>query len=176
MLTDLNSIIQFVHSNNEIISSVQNAIINTLNSYSQSAVKASPAFIKNNHIRFDIKVVGAIKLREQNIGKTIFLILGFAEHIFKQIYENTFQEKIIAIDRENQELAGELINIIFQTIDPELQKHGCVFNANLPEVFSGEKLVYWLKTNNMSALSLVLPFTIATNEFYFELTEITSGG
>jgi CheY-specific phosphatase CheX len=176
MLVDSRSIIQIIYEKEEIIVAVQRAMVNTLGSYSQSVITANPVFLKNNHTRFDIKVVGTINLLEQKSGKSILLILGFGELIFKQIYENTFQEKIIDIDHENQELAGELLNIIFQTIDPELQKHDCIFTASLPEVFSGVKLDHWLKVNGKASLSLVLPFSITTNEFYFELSELQSGG
>jgi CheY-specific phosphatase CheX len=173
MVIESSGIIQIICDKNEIIFAVQNAMINTLGSYSQSAITAMPVIIKNNHTRHDVKVVGTINLLEHKSEKNIILLLGFGESVFMQIYENTFQEKIVGIDCINQELAGELLNIVFQTIDPELQKHGHIFTASLPEVYSGENLVHWQKSNSRSALSLVLPFSINNSEFYFELSEIS---
>jgi hypothetical protein len=64
MAIDSRSIIQIICDNNEIIFAVQSAMINTLNSYSQSSVTAIPVIIKTIHTRHDIKVVGTINLLE----------------------------------------------------------------------------------------------------------------
>jgi CheY-specific phosphatase CheX len=166
-------ILKLIQSRDEIILAMQAAIVNTLKLYAGSVILAKPVFIKPRVSNHGLALVGQIELTDR-YNKKIILALGFPQEVFSIIYENTFQEKIDEINSETQELAGELINIIFQTIDPELRVHGHEFTASLPQVLVGQSLIDSLQNNNTS--SLVLPFAIEAGSFYLELAEINWRG
>jgi len=79
-------------------------------------------------------VFGMLDLKEEN--NTSVLSLGFAHAVFVKIYENMFQEQLTEVSLETADLAGELINIVFQSIDPELRKRGHRFETSLPKVLT----------------------------------------
>lgn len=168
-------IIKIILDKQEIVSAIQTAIKQTLQAYANSVISEKTIFVKVKNSNFNLNVIGTIRLNDQVAKQTsVFLALGFSETIFRKIYENTFKEKLNRIESEHHELAGELINIIFQTIDPELRNHGYLFNAELPQVLSGSKLDEWSRID--SKTSLILPFEIDGDTFFFELSELAEGG
>jgi CheY-specific phosphatase CheX len=175
MAVELGGIINLIFNKQEIAIAIQTAIKNTLQGYANSVILEKSIFVKAKNSNLNLNVVGIIRLNETIAPKkSVVLALGFSEKIFRKVYENTFKEKLHRIESEHHELAGELINIIFQTIDPELRTHGYLFNAELPQILTGSKLVEWSRTDAEN--SLILPFEIDGDTFFFELAEHSEGG
>ena len=150
-----------------LIELIQKAVLTTLKVYTSSDVEVRPAIHqeKGNSNSF---VVGVVTLRgEKGSGK---LGLSLSESAFATIYENMFGDKPAIFTLEDQTLAGELINIIFQTIDPELRTRGHFFDVSLPDVLAGDGLLQWHKPPVKR--SILLPFVTAKGELYFEIPEI----
>jgi CheY-specific phosphatase CheX len=163
------SILEIFRTRIELISTIQSAIASTFKGYSNSAIISKTAFLKNQKASLDVSVLGVIWLTDEQNKKTA-ISLGFSEATFKKLYENTFNEQIIGIDEENKDLAGELVNIIFQTVDPELRIHDFKFNPSLPEVLTGKGIEDW--SSICDDVTLVLPCAIGNDIFYFELSEV----
>ena len=165
------NILNTIKSDSRIISVLQEAVVLSLRGYANAEVVSAPAFFKAETNLGDYKLVGLIRLSSED--HEAVLALAFSESMFFKLYENIFHEKPTAVTGENQDLVGEIANIVFQTADPNLRKLGIKFSPSLPEVLTGQKLEDWkvLATGN----SLVLPFAIGNEQFCFDLIEMKEG-
>jgi CheY-specific phosphatase CheX len=149
-----------------IIERIQESVHETLKIYARSEISPKSHFFKLNTGNDGITIIGVLDLKEND--NTSVLSLGLSHAAFVKIYENMFHEKLLEVSLETADLAGELINIIFQSFDPELRKLGHVYEASLPRVLtsnSGE----WI--TNPAGQSLVLPFGTECGDILFEVFE-----
>ena len=156
-----------VRSHPDVIGHIQKSVYNTLKIYARAEIVPKPHFFRSNAEGSEITVIGMLDLTQD--GKTSVLSIGFSDAVFVNVYENMFQEKLTEISLETADLAGELINIIFQTIDPVLADLGLRFQASLPRVIALSNLDEWVRTSTNQ--SLVLPFSTGYGDIYFEVFE-----
>lgn len=162
------NIFEIIKANPEFLPIIQNAVLNTLKIYSKSIVTPNTPFSSDNKTKNAIDIIGTISLTLNSHSS--MLAIGFSRAAFIKLYENTFKEKLSSISIESQDLAGELINIIFQTIEPELVKKGYNFDASLPSVYCGHSIEKWKKQNIKR--SFVFPFKSETGDIFFEIPEL----
>ena len=162
------SIFEIIQSDPDLVRLIQEAVFNTLKVYACSDIHIKPLFNKEHQCSFEVNIIGMLRLTS-NEGEDL-LAIGFSELAFLTLYQNMFNEQPVAISTDNQDLAGELINIIFQTIDPELRKKGYSCEASLPEVLIGADLEKW--THVLVKESLVLSFATANGDLFFEIPNL----
>ena len=139
----------------------------TLKHYASSHIDPQPHFYKSHTADFSISVIGTLVLQEKD--HTSVLALGFSHEVFVNIYEKMFQEKLTEVSSDTADLAGELVNIIYQSIDPELRKLGYSFTTSLPKIVTRSNLHEW--TSISVEQSLVLPFSTEGGDIFFEIFE-----
>ncbi|MGK5086250.1 response regulator [Bdellovibrionota bacterium FG-2] len=164
------NIFQVIQSNPDLIAQVQKAVSDTLRGYSKCNLEAKPSFLKDDNNKFKITILSMLNLSTKAVDQG-GLALGFTEAAFMKIYESTLNMKAEGINAETGDLAGELINIIYQTITPELRKKGVTFDVSLPTVLLENQLSDWAKV--AVDRSLVFPFSSDQGDLYFEIPEIT---
>ena len=156
-----------VRSSPEMIQHIQESVCKTLKIYARSEIVPKSHFFKVHAGDSEITIIGMLDLKEEN--NTSVLSLGFAHAVFVKIYENMFQEQLTEVSLETADLAGELINIVFQSIDPELRKRGHRFETSLPKVLTKSDLHRWVTIS--ADQSLVLPFSTEYGDMLFEVFE-----
>ena len=159
------SIFQIIQADPDLVLLIQEAVFNTLKVYACSDIETKPLFHKEHDSSFEVSIIGMLRLSSQK-GDDL-LAIGFSERAFMTLYQNMFNEEPEVISSDNKDLAGELINIIFQTIDPELRKKGYFCEVSLPEVLTGTDLEKWSRF--LVKESLVLPFATANGDLFFEI-------
>ncbi len=161
------TLFEVVTSHPEMIRHIQESVYAALKVYASSEIIPKPHYLKSHAADFEVTVIGMLELTKT--GATSVLALGFSHEVFVKIYENMFQEKLVEVSLETADLAGELINIIFQSIDPELRKLGFLFEASLPKVLTQAHRHEWVHISVEQ--SLILPFSTGTGDILFEIFE-----
>lgn len=156
-----------VRSHPEIIQHIQESVHKALKVYARSEIIPKAHFVKSLPAESEVTVIGKLELQEN--GHTSMLSIGFSQEVFFHIYENLFEQKLHEVSSETADLAGELINIIFQSIDPELRKLGYRFDASLPNVLVGTD--HCERVRITVDQSLVLPFSTERGDMFFEVFE-----
>lgn len=161
------TIFDIVKSEPKLIQHIEETVYRVLKIYSHSEIVPKSYYFTKHISDKEITVIGMLDLKENN--NTCFVSLGFSNEVFLKIYENMFQERLTEISLESADLAGELINIIFQSISPELRKLGHNYEASLPKVLTKLNLQEWI--NNSAEQSLVFPFSTDGGNILFEIFE-----
>jgi CheY-specific phosphatase CheX len=161
------TLFEIVRHNPVMLHHIQEAVFRALKIYAHSDIVPKAHFFKSHTADSEITIIGLMEITENT--KTNFLALGFSQTAFLGIYENMFREKLTDVSLESADLAGELLNIIFQTIDPELRKLGHKFDVSLPKVLTKSNTHEWIQTH--ADQSLVLPFSTECGDILFEIFE-----
>lgn len=156
-----------VISDPKLLASIQDAITHTLQVHTNSRIQAGNSFVRTSSDQQKLGVVGLVRIQCPN-GSAV-LAVGFSENAFLQVYKNTFREDLGEITLETADLAGEIVNIVFQIIDPVLRSRGLEFEVSFPETMIGPSLE--LPASQPYAKSVVLPFQAGNDQFYFEIAE-----
>lgn len=146
------------------------ALTSTVRSYTKVPAQCGKPFLRKGSHQQKIAVAGLIRFEGQDFSLELFL--GFSKEIFLNLYESMFQAAETEISEENQDLAGEILNIAFGAMDPEFRKKGFSFRSSFPIVYSGEKLDEILA--NLQATAIVIPYTCGNQRFYVEVYAIDS--
>ncbi|MBF0362021.1 MAG: chemotaxis protein CheX [Oligoflexia bacterium] len=115
-----------IKNNSQLIEIIKEAVLEAISVHTKSNLKVA----KNTNASKDITALIEMKGNEQS-G---VMQLSFTKSAFLKCYENMFEEKHSEIGIENQDLALELANIIFQIIDPNLRERGYDFLVSLPKL------------------------------------------
>jgi CheY-specific phosphatase CheX len=164
------SVLDLINSDSKLLALIQDAVLHALQVHTHSMIEIGPTFFRSSVDKKNLGVIGLVHIKGNSTPA--FLAIGFSEAAFLQIYKNMFKEELGGITLEAADLAGEIVNIIFQTLDPELRNRGFEFEVSFPEVHIGT-------SESKSACiqyqrSLVLPFRSGKEDFYFEIAEIPS--
>jgi len=161
------SFFDIVRSHPAMIGHIQRSVYETLKVYTSSELVPAPHYYTPHAADVEVAVIGSLDIRERD--NTSRLALGFSREVFLHVYENMFRESLTRISPDAADLAGELVNIIFQSIDPELRKLGYVFEAALPNVITHSGPHEWVSIS--AKQSLVLPFSTERGDILFEIFE-----
>jgi CheY-specific phosphatase CheX len=154
-----------VASKPELIRLIQTSVSDALKIYARSEIVPRPHCIKPHVADSEITVVGMLDIKESNDES--MMSLGFPNAVFVKIYENLFHEELSEASLEAADLAGELINIIFETIDPQLRALGHRFDVSLPKVVTQSNLQEWRDIS--AGESLLLPFSTGWGDIVCEV-------
>lgn len=144
---------------------ITSALTSTIKSYTKTEVVSGKPYVQKEGHSEKIAVAGLIRFEGQDSALELFL--GFSKELFLKLYENMFQSAESEINKENQDLAGEILNIAFGAMDPEFRKLGYSFRCSFPVVYSGAKLEEALK--QVKASAIVVPYTSNAQSFFVEI-------
>ncbi len=161
------TLFEVVQSHPEMIRHIQESVYSALKVYASSEIVPKAHYLQSHAAAVEVTVIGMLELTRRDT--TSVLAIGFSHEVFVAIYENMFKEKLIDVSLETADLAGELINIIFQSVDPELRKLGYLFEASLPKVLTQSPRHEWVQISVEQ--SLILPFSTGTGDILFEIFE-----
>lgn len=149
---------------------IASALTSTIKSYTKTPVVAGKPYIQGEAHSESVAVAGLIRF--EAVDFSIELFLGFSKELFLKLYENMFQSVEAEITNENQDLAGEILNIAFGQMDPEFRKLGYSFRCSFPIVHSGKKLKDALAS--VQAKAIVVPYTCNSQSFFVEIYAMDS--
>ena len=139
----------------EMIKAVMFGINDALNKYGRLKVVPGKPEIKQKQDNTNLSAIGIVRLESKDFAVEVFM--GFSEILFKEIYENIFQTTPMEVSSENHDLAGEILNVAFGTIDPMLRAQGIFARCSFPKIYSGEGMKKSLSTLNVPCVSI--PYT-----------------
>ena len=139
--------------------------VNTLNvSCNIKAVHAKP-FIKGTVPQPSFDIAGVIGLTSQKFTGSITIC--FPSIVFLTIMSNMLGEKYTAINKDLQDGAAELLNMIFGHAKAVLNQQGHTIQKAIPTVIAGTDL----QTSHTSkGKVMVLPFKTEVGEFHIEIS------
>lgn len=160
------SLFDVVRANDALVGRIQEAVRTTLRVHSRSAIRVLPARSAGLPGQTEVAVIGVLRLTGSP-GAGSMLALGLSLTAFAAIYENMFGEPLGELTEENQDLAGELVNIIFQTIDPDLRALGLELEPSLPAFLTGRAIEGWSQA--AVGHSFVLPFSTDAGDLFIAI-------
>lgn len=161
------SLFAAVNRNADLVRRIQEAVRTTLKVHSRSAIEVMPVRSSGLPGQSDVAVIGVLRLT--GVPGNSLLALGLSHAAFAAIYENMFGEPLGELSEDNQDLAGELVNIIFQTIDPDLRDVGLELEPSLPIFLTGRAIDGWSQAAVGHAL--VLPFSTEAGDLFVAIPE-----
>lgn len=131
----------------------------------QCQVKMTPGkpYIKKNSIP-QIAIAGVLSLASK--GYTGSVVICFPEKVFLKVYESMFGETHPKINKEVQDAASELLNIIYGMAKIELNQNGFDFQKALPTVLVAEQLE--IRQSGLSP-AMIIPFQSSAGDFHLEI-------
>lgn len=148
----------------DLINPFLKGAIKTLEVQANTKVKPLKIHMKSGPAE-NIGIAGVISLVTDTFTGSITLC--FPQKVFLKIYENMFGEVHLTINKEIEDAAGELLNIIYGQAKIELNnKPGYNLKKAIPTILVGEKLNISLQGNSAT---VVIPFETEFGNFYIEI-------
>jgi len=149
----------------EMLKIIVTSMSDTISRFTGTPVIAGKPFLKDKCDIKNIAVAGLIRFNSDAMAVELFL--GFSNELFVNLYEKIFQMNLDGISEENQDLAGEILNVAFGDMDPKFRKLGFNLKSSFPEVYSQVKLAAALKSDDIRAV--VIPYTSGGKTFNVEV-------
>ncbi len=149
---------------------IASCLTSTIKSYTKTPVVPGKPMLREAKNAPEIAVAGLIRLEGSDFSLELFL--GFSKGLFLHLYENMFQIAESEITEENQDLAGEILNIAFGAMDPEFRKLGHSFRSSFPIVHSGKKLEQAL--SKVKGTAIAIPYSCGSQDFVVEIYAMDS--
>jgi CheY-specific phosphatase CheX len=150
----------------DLLKIIVSALSESISGYTRLPVSVGKPLLNGEEKPKAVAVAGFLRL-EGEAGFSMELSLGFSKELFLVLYENMFQMPIDEISQENEDLAGEILNIAFGAMDPRFRELGYHMKSSFPEVYSGKKLKDYL--GSIVTSSIRIPYTAAEQSFFVEL-------
>lgn len=149
----------------DLLKTIVGSIADTISSYTQTPVTPGKVLFKEKADKKEIAVAGLIRFDGPECPVELFL--GFSKDLFSFFYENMFQTSVEEISPENHDLAGEILNIAFGSMDPKFRQLGYHMRSSFPKVYSGGGLAKMLALVPDQAISV--PFAAGNLKFVVEI-------
>jgi hypothetical protein len=149
----------------DVLKLIAESVSRTVSGYTKVATTSAPATLEGDFPKRDYFSTGVVRLEGAQLGME--LVLGIPRDAFKTLCDGAFGSSVVAMDDENQDIAGEVLNIAFGSIDPQLRKQGTLTRASLPKSFVGPKSATLTKT--LPKYAIRIPFSAAGKEFFLEI-------
>lgn len=141
-----------------------------ISQYTNTKVTTGAPFLQAKHEASDIAVIGMIRFEAKDLA--IELFMAMSKDLFNKLYTNLFNSPVKEINSENHDLAGEMLNIAFGIMDPNLIKIGYRMVSSFPKMYSGHEMKTVL--SKISNEAIVLPFEADGQKFAVELFSANS--
>ena len=148
----------------ELLKVITDSLSSTIANFTQVRAVAGPMQPKSERVAFKCDAGAAIRFEGPRVSMELLIV--FPQDLIFQLCEIFFQT-ISADLLAAQDLAGEILNISFGTIDPTLSGKGIKLKSSFPHKFSGAPLQELLK--KVSEKTLFVPYTAAGKSFYLEI-------
>lgn len=140
------------------------ATINTLMIQCSFECRAGKPEVKTDDFSHAIDIAGVIGITSE--GFTGSISICFTERIFLTLMSNMLGEECTEINKDMEDGAGELLNIIFGQAKTTLNQLGYSLEKALPTIVRGREL----KVKHMTPYStFILPFESNLGSFYMEI-------
>ncbi len=140
------------------------ATINTLTIQCSFECVAGKPEVKTDEFSHLIDIAGVIGITSE--GFTGSISICFTEKIFLTLMTNMLGEECTEINKDMEDGAGELLNIIFGQAKTTLNQLGYSLEKALPTIVRGREL----KVKHMTPYStFILPFESSLGSFYMEI-------
>ncbi len=157
--------LESIYTQKDILDILSLAFTQTISGYAHMPITAQPATLGSSLAKKDLHAVGVISYQGKNFG--LDLLLGFSKSALFFLYQNVFQEEVNQESPEANDLAGELLNIAFGTIDPYFSKKGIKLRSSFPIVLAGDKIISLEKV--LPPKSIVMPLVASNETFFLEI-------
>ena len=117
--------------------------------------------------QFNIEVAGFLSLVSSAFDGAIGIC--FPSSTLIKIYEKMFDEKAAEVTDEVQDVAGELLNIIFGQAKTKLNTVGYDLQSALPTIMRGKEIAI----KHMAEFTFILPFTTEVGVFELQVSSST---
>jgi len=158
-----------VRAHEELVERIQEVVRSTLRIHSRSAIKVLPVHTEGLPGPPDVAIIGVLRLTGVPAGNSL-LALGLSYAAFAEIYENMFGEPYVALSEDSGDIAGELVNIIFQSIDPDLRELGLELEPSLPAFLTGRAIDGWSQAT--LGPTVVLPFSLEAGDLFVAIPDL----
>lgn len=138
----------------------------TLETQASTPVTIGPPRLKGEDEKLDVDIAGVISLVSKAFNGSIALC--FPAKVFLAIYTSMVGEKHDTINKEIEDAAGEILNIIFGQAKAELNdKANYQIQKAIPTIVRGQTLEIRHLTKNVV---VVLPFETPNGSFHIEVS------
>jgi hypothetical protein len=151
---DVPKSVEEVFAHQEFIRIVADALAQTISHYAKIPTVAGAAVLKTSLESNRIDVGGFICFDSPDF--TVEIFIGIPLDLYAIYYENIAQEKLVALSSENQDLAGELLNIAFGTVDPKTRQPDFQLRSSFPKTLIGPPLAAFIKSLPVGHVSVPL--------------------
>lgn len=151
--------------NTDFINPFLSATMHVLEVQAQTKTVPGKPFLKTETNQLLGDISGVIGLVSESFNGTV--TITFPELTFLSIASKMFGETQTTLNKENQDVAGELTNIIFGQAKIELNNKGYGIKTALPSVVTGKDHSV---TSVVKGLSIVVPFESDSGSFFVEIT------
>lgn len=138
--------------------------IHTLNVQCSMDVVSGPVFLKGNGPKLNVGIAGVLSLVSRDFNGSIAIC--FPDATFLAVMGNMLGETYETIDKDLEDGAGELLNIIFGHAKAILNNKGYAIKKAIPTIIRGKDLE--VKSTTAST-TLVLPFESVEGAFHIEI-------
>lgn len=140
------------------------ATVNALKIQANTEAKPGKPYLKTKDYPADI--AGIIALNSEAFCGSI--AIAFTEVVFLNIYKNMLGEAPAEINKETEDAAGEIMNIIFGQAKIELNDNqNFKIQKAIPSVIRGKNISV---NHSAPARSMVIPFESSVGTFHLEIT------
>lgn len=150
----------------EFINSFVNGAITTLNVQCGIQVKSLKPQIRlpNEKSKLDIEIAGLVGITCSKFNGSIAIC--FPEKTFLGVMSGMLGETFTSIDKDLEDGAGELMNIVYGTAKSVLNAKGYDLQKALPNVIRGKNVTL---RHIGSGTTLILPFDSIAGQFEIEI-------
>ena len=138
--------------------------VHTLKIQCSMEVAAGQLFMKGQGPEINVGIAGVLSLVSPDFNGSI--AISFPEKTFLAIMGNMLGETYETIDKDLEDGAGELLNIIFGHAKAILNNKGYNIQKAIPTIVRGKELAVKHMSNNKT---IVLPFESAEGPFHIEI-------
>ncbi|MGK5086753.1 chemotaxis protein CheX [Bdellovibrionota bacterium FG-2] len=144
-------------------------VATTLTTHLKSKPAPGRPFLRQDPPADQIDVLSTTQIKGQANGAdfSLTLVLCLSEATFLKVYQDMFGEAAAGISSENQDLAGELLNMSVGSADPELKKLGYKLKGSIPQVLMGTAL--GARLAEIREKSIAIPLSTPEDRVILEL-------
>lgn len=157
----------------EVIDIIGSSVAKTISGYTKIEVVAQPAVLEKSALPAcdapAIEVGAAIRFESPVLS--VELLLLFAKAIYLPLYTGATELAADALEPGMPDLAGEILNISFGNVDPQMRGAGFRLRSSFPQSFWGRDLELVLKSR--PGRCILIPFSALGAQFYLQI--FTSG-
>lgn len=147
----------------KFVTTIARAALETLNVQCNFPAKAGKPYAKGSQVEKKFEIKGFIKIKSQQFSGSISIF--FPEKTFLSIISGMLGETIETINKDIEDGAGELLNIIFGQAKKSFAAQGYPVEPSVPKVSRANQCE---QETEGQLPAIVIPFTANEDAFWIE--------